>query len=203
VRLMVLPARRHCSGVCSPPIGSTPQSRPRKSYSFTAYAGASSRSSAPSKAMVLRSTTANSSTPNACLTLAAMGLAGAIRTIQLVDARDGSHDLLPTSSSLRSMTLSCGSPKNSRAKPCDRRTRILPPSLAFVAMDHGTAWWLELLLQTTRTQDNARRLEQIGSNPPRVRPGSGPRKSVNPVGLRGEVGSRSDPGEGELQHASC
>ena len=50
----------------SPPIRSAPPRKPNRSCSFIVCAGALSRSSVRSKATVSRSTTVNSSTPNAC-----------------------------------------------------------------------------------------------------------------------------------------
>ena len=86
--------------------------------------------------------------------LAVVGLAAACRTIQLVDARDGSPrpatDVIDPHPAARRRSHR----SDSRGQ---NRTPKEPPSVAFscvVVLDHCETWRVELLLQTARTQDN-------------------------------------------------
>ena len=120
--------------------------------------------------------------------LAVVGLAAACRTIQLVDARDGSPR---PATDVIDPTLLPAAEAIGRDTGRQNRTPEKPPSAAFSCMaglDHCKTWWVELLLQTARTQDYESRMGTIRNHDRRVHHRNSPRsevKSENPVGVIG------------------
>ena len=90
--------------------------------------------------------------------LAAIGLAGAIRTSQLVDAGTAARVRPATSSTMPSRLPSNASRKNSKARQNDRKSTSSRLS-RLRRLDRRPSRRLELLLQTARAKDDARRLE--------------------------------------------
>ena len=118
--------------------------------------------------------------------LAAIALAAAIRTIQLVDARDGSPrpatDVLDPAFAI---PLAAALQETRRQNDAAEKS----PSAKFARLrrlGHGPPRRLELLLQTSRTKDHARRLEPTRRQTRRLCPCHRMPKSVNPVAPRGE-----------------
>ena len=88
--------------------------------------------------------------------LAVVGLATACRTMQLVDARNGSPR--PATDVIDAASLVCGRSHWRDAGGQDR-TPEKPPSAAFsglVGLDHCQTWWLELLLLTAWPREHLR-----------------------------------------------
>ena len=127
------------------------------------------------------------------LKLAVIGLAAATRTIQLVDARDGS--CTAPGNRLHRPGLAAGR-RSDRAEPRGQsRTAERSSSPALSRLDRRPARRMELLLQTTRPQNHAQRLESPCRYDHRLRHRNR-FKCVNPVGhQRGIAGHQIAEGE--------